>query len=479
MRKLFFDLLRLFITMISCSLYGISVTPGADLPHFPAEKYTTEIRTVQIGGVTRKVSYRSYLHIPYVAKPVDSAYQSLNVWVPDSIDGRAVDATNAPILLEIGVGGYLAVNNSVSHSADEKAGLALSSGYVVVSPGCRGRDNRFPDGTYFGKAPAAIADLKAAVRYIRYNKGILPGNTEWIISVGCSAGGALSVLLGTSGNNHLFDDYLDQIGAADESDKIFAAACYSPITDLEHADMAYEWMFGKIPGRSGIADQNLSEELKNDFVRYQLSLNLDGVNHFGNINANNYQDYLLMFYLIPAANEYLIRLKDDERQKYLAKNKWIAWENNKSSFAFNDYVNHVGRMKGLPAFDDFNKQQPEPSLFGDSHTDARHFTSFSLQYSTRNSDAKPDKEVPGLVNMMNALYFTQNGMGSCAPHWWMRNGSSDNHTSQTVMINLATRLQNLGRDVNVKLFWDGGHCADYDPEGFIEWIGLVTGYRVK
>ncbi len=29
-------------------------------------------------------------------------------------------------------------------------------------------------------------------------------------------------------------------------------------------------------------------------------------------------------------------------------------------------------MKGLPAFDDFEMRQPEPSVFGNKTTDARH-----------------------------------------------------------------------------------------------------------
>ncbi len=57
----------------------------------------------------KKVTYRSYMHIPYVANPVDKDYQSLNVSVPVEIDGKAVDAENAPILFDIGVGGYMSV----------------------------------------------------------------------------------------------------------------------------------------------------------------------------------------------------------------------------------------------------------------------------------------------------------------------------------------------------------------------------------
>ena len=68
--------------------------------------------------------------------------------------------------------------------------VALSKGYVVAAPGARGRTTQAADGTYTGKAPALIVDMKAAVRYLRHNAGKLPGDTEKIISNGTSAGGA-------------------------------------------------------------------------------------------------------------------------------------------------------------------------------------------------------------------------------------------------------------------------------------------------
>lgn len=55
---------------------------------------------------------------------------------------------------------------------------ALSKGYVVAAPGARGRTSQGADGTYTGKAPALIVDMKAAVRYVRHNAGRLPGDTE-------------------------------------------------------------------------------------------------------------------------------------------------------------------------------------------------------------------------------------------------------------------------------------------------------------
>jgi hypothetical protein len=448
---------------------------------FPKDNFTLETKTVMTIAGEKKVTYRSYIHIPYVANPVDKDYQSMNVSVPVMVDNITVDATNAPILFVIGVGGYMSSNNARTgpgrnSKVNGNADLALAAGYVVVSPGCRGRDNKAADGTYYGKAPAAIVDLKAAVRYIRHNKGVIQGNVNWIFSTGVSAGGALSALLGASGNSPLYDSYLKEIGAADAEDNIFGSACFCPITDLEHADGAYEWMYGNSPARSGLVDQELSKKLKALYAEYQTSLKLRGKNGFGIITADSYGKYLLQYYLIPSANKYLSGLTDEKRKEYLTNNKWITWTDNGATFVFADYVAHVGRMKDLPAFDDFDMRQPEPNEFGNKTTDSRHFTNFSLQHSTGNKSVEIDSDLKTLVNMMNAMYFIGQNNSGCAQYWWLRQGTSDNHTSQTVIINLATSLENRNKDVNTWLYWDAGHGADQDPEDFIAWISNVTGF---
>jgi hypothetical protein len=400
-----------FLTAIT-KVFGYQVN---DPLLFPKDSYTTETKTIKTSTGEKKVVYRSYLHILYVTKPVDKDYQSLNVSVPIKIDDVDLDAANSPILFVVGVGAYMSVSNTHNgggmggpgggmmapppgaggmggpppgmngpgnaNRTSSNADLALAAGYVVVSPACRGRDNKAPDGTYFGKAPAAIVDLKAAVRYIRHNKSVIPGNTDWIFSTGVSAGGALSAFLGTSGNSPLYDPYLKEIGAADADDAVYGCAAFCPITDLEHADGAYEWMYGPVPTRSKtLVDQRLSRELKAIFRQYQASLHLQGKDGFGAITADNYDKYLLQYYLIPSANKFLGGLTTEKRNDYLTKNPWITWTADQATFTFTDYVTHVGRMKGLPAFDDFNQKSPEPNEFGDKTTDARHFTDFSLQH---------------------------------------------------------------------------------------------------
>jgi hypothetical protein len=505
------------IGIVCCLAWATVEGQSNDPLLFPKDSYTVETKIVKTSAGEKKITYHSYMHILYVAKPVDKDFQSLDVSVPVKIDDVNIDAKNAPIFFAIGVGGYMSVRNGGTAapgggsgpaaggpggpggqpggqpagmqpraggtggtgSISSRPDMALAAGFVVVTPGCRGRDNKAADGTFYGKAPAAIVDLKAAVRYIRHNKGILPGNVDQIISVGCSAGGAISALLGTSGNSLLYDSYLKEIGAADANDNIFGSACYSPITDLENADGAYEWMYGIYPTRSGLVDQEMSKQLKALFEEYQLSLRLQGKNGFGFLTADNYDRYLLQYFLIPSSNQYLKSLPEEKRNEYLATNKWITWSEKGASFEFPDYVSHVGRMKGMPAFDDFDKKQPEPSLFGNKTTDSRHFTDFSLQHSTGSKNTVVDNDVKLLVNLMNANYFIRQDNKGCAGYWWLRNGSSDNHTSQTVMVNLATGLENLNKVVSASVFWDGGHCADGDPEGLVQWMGKITGYSIK
>jgi acetyl esterase/lipase len=452
---------------------------STDTLQFPVDDYTEQTLAVTTSAGQMNVTYHLYRHIAYVANPVDLDYESLDVAVPVKIDDQDIDATNAPIILKVDNGGYMASTNTATGTSklntDTNAKLALAAGYVVVVPGLRGW-NCFANDTYYGKAPAAIVDLKAAVRYIRYNDDIIPGNSDWIIAFGVSGGGAQSTLLGVSGNSPLYDAALEELGAADATDDIYASAPYCPITDLDHADMAYEWEFGTTPYSGELVNQTLSQQLKDAFSVYQASLNLQGKNGYGTITAENYGDYLVETYLIPSANEYLNALTSEVREAYLSQNAWITWSDNSASFTFTDYVEYIGRQKGLPAFDAFDISSWENRLFGNSTTNARHFTNFSLQQDSGDPNAEIDSELQTIVNMMNPMYFILQNNTDCAQYWFIRTGTKDTHTAHTVFGNLATILENNGKDVNASLYWDGGHGANYDPEVFMGWISQITDY---
>jgi hypothetical protein len=83
---------------------------------------------VRTSAGEKKVTYHSYMHIPYVANPVDKDYQSLNVSVPVKVDDKDIDASDAPIIFDIGVGGYLSVNNARSGMSDIPGGAGRCPG---------------------------------------------------------------------------------------------------------------------------------------------------------------------------------------------------------------------------------------------------------------------------------------------------------------------------------------------------------------
>ena len=182
------------------------------------------------------VKYTAYEKLYYVTNVEDSTYQYMNIYVPEGATEKS------PIFLREYVGGYMAAEARQPQAGDA-TGRALAEGYVVAIPGARGR-NSVQDGVYTGRAPKGLLDLKAAIRYLRRFDKEIPGNTERIITDGTSAGGAMSALLGATGNSEEHAALLREMGAADERDDFFCAFCFCPITVLEHADMAYEWLYG-------------------------------------------------------------------------------------------------------------------------------------------------------------------------------------------------------------------------------------------
>lgn len=89
------------------------------------------------------------------------------------------------------------------------------------------------------------------------------------------------------------------MGAAPVSDNVYASICYCPITDLNHADMEYEWLYGCT--NTGVRNLDAQQiEISNELAAmcpdYINSLGLkqkDGTP----ITATNYKD-IIKKYLI-------------------------------------------------------------------------------------------------------------------------------------------------------------------------------------
>lgn len=205
------------------------------------------------------------------------------------------------------VGGYMAAKPR-SVSAEDASGRALAEGYVVAIPGARGRNsvvaNAQGERVYTGRAPKGLLDLKAAVRYLRHFDKEMAGDAEKIITDGTSAGGAMSALMGATGNNPAYENYLKKMGAADERDDVFAAVCFCPIIDLDHADAAYEWLYGCTNNVTRpLTDEQVkvSKELAAQYPAYINSLNLKKADG-SLLTSDNYLDYIKEL-LIKSAQE--------------------------------------------------------------------------------------------------------------------------------------------------------------------------------
>ena len=82
---------------------------------------------------------------------------------------------------------------------------------------------------------------------------------------------------------------MKKMGACKEHDDVLASSCYCPITNLDHADMAYEWEFYGLHDYHNYHDPNgegsmseaqiqFSRELKDLFPAYVNSLQLKDEN---------------------------------------------------------------------------------------------------------------------------------------------------------------------------------------------------------
>ena len=247
------------------------------------------------------VNYTAYMRNYYVANVEDSTYQYLNIYVPEGA------TQSSPIFMPNSVGGYMA-GPPGNIDANGATGRALLEGYVVVMPGARGRNSTSTvegQTIYNGRAPRGLLDLKAAVRYLRHFDAQIPGNKERIFTNGTSAGGAMSALLGTTGNNPAYEPYLEAMGAANERDDVFASVCFCPIIDLEHADMAYEWLYActndSVRNLTD-AQREVSAELAALYPDYLASLGLINPADGTPLTIDNYTDYLRE-YLIASAQE--------------------------------------------------------------------------------------------------------------------------------------------------------------------------------
>ena len=473
---------------------------------FDAKNYESMSTTVD----NKEIKYRAFEYIPYVANPIDIDQQYMNIYVPEEyFNNGTINGYNtqtAPIFMPNAVGGYMpsqAMTPKTENGKPNSVLYALSRGYVVASPATRGRTNKASDGNFIGKAPAVIVDLQAATAYLHANDSAMPGNANRIITNGTSAGGGVSLLQGATGNSSDFQPYLQALGAATAATNVYAVSAYAPITNLDAADMAYEWSYNGIssfnkvtmsPGELPQAnvggtpaqpqrtmqrvnlnadDLAYSKMLSEHFPDYVNNLQLrDSLGRVLKLDKNGngtFKNYVKEF-IVAAANKAQAKGTDLSKHTYLVRDnktgtiKDINWE------AYNHFVS---RSKAPGAFDSRSNDTGENSLFGTSTTDNNHFTiTAALHDTTTNQDVYVENAK--IVTMMNPMNYLGSPAATNARVYRIRYGTADSNTSVAIPLIVGTRAQDLGYRVDMATPFDVDHSGDYDLEELFNWMDNIV-----
>lgn len=430
--------------------------------------------------------------VTYCANPADPYIQTLDIYVPaayvDAVpngngtytvafndktitnaNGTTYDVHSAPIIYQTTIDGYAegysvtlfsdlkgTSQNTIETVESERSAQYddyIGAGYILVVPSSRGRDSEFVNGT----APAPIVDLKAGVRYLKYNKSIMPGDTDKIIAIGGSAGGSCVALLAASGNSELYTPYLDAIGAAPATDDIFGVRAMATIANVHLADAAYAYLHYNETSWTGMgpnagattlegAQLEIHKALKNAFEDYIVSLGFEA-----DTFMNDYTDAIN-----DAINAFVGAYYSDNIDEFFSyeysnnkgqKNQKLAdaYDEATSAFTVEDPIQFVAdfmaRSKGLLGFDGTGNSTLEAQLFGKTHfsqtnvdvfqkiLDAGEYTNYDDSTTLQSLIDAYQKEIDANENeikLMSVLTFLVDGEKSdIAPHWHLCNSTMD------------------------------------------------------
>ena len=458
----------------------------------------------------KEIKYRAFEYIPYVSNPIDIDQQYINIYIPEEyFNNGTVNGYNtqtAPIFMPNNVGGYMPsqpMAPKVENNKPNSALYALSRGYVVASPATRGRTNKASDGNFIGKAPAVIVDLQAATAYLHANDATMPGNAKRIITNGTSAGGAVSLLQGATGNTSDYQPYLQALGAATASTDVYASSAYAPITNLDAADMAYEWSYNGITsfnkvtmGQGELPQANVGGaqapmqrsvqrvNLTNDDVAYSDLLKSHFPDYINNLQLRDrtgvilkldkkgngtFKQYVKSF-IIDAANKAKSNGTDLSRYSFLILDKNTGLVKDIDWDAYNSFTS---RSKAPGAFDSRSNDSGENSLFGTSTSDTNHFTiTAALHDTTTNNDVYVENAK--IVTMMNPMNYLGSPSATNAKYYRIRYGTADSNTSVAIPLIVGTRAQNLGYSVDMATPFGVDHAGDYDLQDLFNWMDSIV-----
>jgi len=446
----------------------------------------------QIGVVyclnTTNTDYQSFgIYVPKEYLTCTQSGEKYSCEINSSGKKESFTASTAPIVMPVNTPGYSAMKAPTTYEYNTVSEF-IKKGIIYLYAGCRGRYETST--TFTSGAPWAVVDLKTAIRYVRYNKKLIPGDKDKIYTFGMSGGGAQSCLMGVTGNSELFTKYLEANGAAmkdsegkDIKDNIKGSQCWCPITNLDTADEAYEWNMGQYYSTGTRADGTftklLSDDLAAEYVKYVNAIKLKDPK--GNeltlteTNTGSYYDFLKSvieeslnnFFKdttfpytpdtrpgpFPPDTESELSVTYNNISEYIAaKNngtEWLLYDEatKKASItSVGDFVkNCKNARKNVGAFDDLNWGQAENQVFGTSPDEkVKHF----------------DQILYNLLNTNKAKYEGKEGWKDTYPEEYL----NDFGDVDSIGNNVTTRL-NMYNPMYYLIDYYGGNgtsdVADY------------------
>lgn len=449
------------------------------------------------------------LGIPYCSDPTAPELQKLAIFVPSKFmkcqknvsddtytcepnpESRinVISAKEAPVVMPIDAPDYADIQ-PLSEYKDVRE--FTQNGFIYVQAGCRGIE---------AAAPACVADLKAAIRFLRHNKNNIPTDAEYFFVFGQGHGGGLAAVLGASGDSQLYQPYLQEIGAINAgSDAVYGVMAWSPITGLESANEAYEWNMGYT--RKGITQNQ--HEFSNRLARaYADYVNNSGFrdernnslmlqySERGIYQTGTYYDYIQEvieeaateffettdFPYTPQRRQYqfgqfssgetpVIGELDPQgtfltRRQYMkyinSKRKWFKYDYTFNSVVIRSVDDFIQSFKPatreIASFDAINRQQLENRLFRTDDGQNRHFDELTMKILQTHPKAKEFAEdliatdrlgitVAQRRNMYSPLYYllpSSQGYRSAqvAPIWRIRSDINQTAIALMAEINLS------------------------------------------
>ena len=482
--------------------------------------------------------------LSYVASPAAPDYETLGIYVPgayftgtDNGDGtRKVEINasgsingftpaTAPIVLPVNTPGYASQKPPTQYSYDSISDY-MAAGFIYVHAGLRGKDPNAD--SYVGNAPWGVTDLKATVRYLRFNSASLPGSMDRIFVFGHSGGGAQSSVMGTSGDSPLYTTYLEHLGAAMTfsdgtaiSDAIAGVMAWCPITSLNVGNAAYEWNMGQFTSSGTRAEGTWTaaygKDLAAAFAETVNGLGLTDSKGSPSDGGGTPPSGEALGRQSPGGGQPPGGESSGSSTTYNTVEEYIAYLNGETPWVTYDSASNTATITGLQgfvtsqkspskdvgAFDAPDRSATENTVMGKG-TQGLHFsklsrdvlaanestysslTGWSGDYAafTWDSDFTTTDEAGGDAvsreQMYEPLYYlldSQGGQGSSrvAPNWRIRTGITQGDAASTVEINLALALQALGNTkVDFATVWGQGHTmAERTGDGaanFIAWV---------